>query len=126
MSFNPDHAFDLMLCMYRTGLLDRVTAIQGQAMDEVMDEAGISMGDIMNRIDQADAGTIDSLDRMIGKMGPLLRYVSSDLLMRSIARVIDIPLVKRFLLARSKRSMLKVFAVPQGTLSCELGAGERS
>jgi hypothetical protein len=114
MSFDPDRAFDLMLCMYRSGLLDRFSAIQGRAIDEVMEETGISMGDIMNRMDQAGDRTVDSIDRLIGRAGPFVKYMTNETVMRSAARVLDVGFVRRFLQSTMKKSILKVFAAGVG------------
>ena len=106
MAFDPDDAFRFMRCMYRSGLLDRVSAIQGEAMAEVMAEAGLNMGDMSNNLDQASEQSVAKIDRMLGMFGPVLGHLANDWLMRLIAGLLDVPLVRRQLLKNMKKSML--------------------
>jgi hypothetical protein len=106
MAFDPDEAFEFMRCMYRSGLLDRVSAIQGEAMADVMAEAGLNMGDMANNLDLAGEQTIARIDRMLGTIGPAFRYLANERLMRAIAHVLDVPMVRRQLLKNMKKSML--------------------
>lgn len=106
MAFDPDDAFRFMRCMYRSGLLDTVSAIQGEAMVEVMAKAGLNMGDMANNLDNASEQSIAKIDRMLGMMGPAFRYLANERLMRAIARLLDVPLVRRQILKNMKKSML--------------------
>lgn len=109
MSFDPDEAFKFMRCMYRNGLLDKFSAIQGEAMDEVMASAGLNAGDLNNLADQASDASIAMVDRMLGMTGPLFKYLASDRLMRFVSKVLDVSLVRRQVLKNMKKSMLKAF-----------------
>lgn len=106
MAFDPDDAFKFMRCMYRNGVLDRFSAIQGEVMVEVMVEAGLNMGDLSNNMDQASEQSVARIDRMLGMMGPAFRHLANDRLMRLIARLLDIPVVRRQILKNMKKSML--------------------
>lgn len=114
MSFDPDDAFRFMRCMYRSGLLDRFTAIQGEAMAEVMAEGGFGMGDLMNRMDQASDASVARMDRALGAAGPLFRYAASDRLMGFLSRLLDVPLVRRLVLNNMKKSMLQALTGEAG------------
>lgn len=105
MAFDPDDAFKFMRCMYRNGVLDRFSAIQGEAMAEVMAEAGLDMGDMSNSMDQASEQSIAKIDRMLGMMGPAFRYLANDRLMRLISRLLDVSIVRRQVLKNMKKSM---------------------
>jgi hypothetical protein len=106
MSFDPDDAFKFMRCMYRNGVLDRFSAIQGQAMAEVMAEAGLNMGDMSNSMDQASEQSIAKIDRLLGMTGPLFKHLANDRLMRLISKVLDVSIVRRQVLKNMKKSML--------------------
>ncbi len=114
MAFDPDDAFEFMRCMYRSGLLDRFSAIQGQVMAEVMAEAGLNMGDMSNNLDNASEQSVAKIDRMLGMMGPAFRYLADDRLMRLIARLLDVPFVRRQLLRNMKKSMLASMTTEAG------------
>ena len=105
MAFDPDDAFKFMRCMYRNGVLDRFSAIQGQAMAEVMAEAGLDMGDMSNSMDQASEQSIAKIDRMLGMMGPAFRYLANDRLMRLISKRLDVSIIRRQVLKNMKKSM---------------------
>ena len=107
MSFDPDEAFRFMRCMYQSGLLDKFSAIQGEAMDEVMAASGLNVGDLMNRMDQASDASIAMIDRMLGMMGPLFKYLASERLMRFVSNVLDVSLVRRQVLKNMKKTMLR-------------------
>lgn len=113
MAFRPEETFDLMRCMYRNGLLDRLSAIQGEALGEVMDETGINLGEIMNRLDQASDKSVAAVDRALGYSGSMPRYLTNDRLMRLASGLIDVPWVRRLAVKNMKRALLKVM-VPEG------------
>lgn len=107
MSFDPDGAFKFMRCMYRNGVLDKFSAIQGEAMDEVMAAARLNVGDLMNRMDQASEQSIARIDKMLGMMGPLFKHMANDRLMRLISNLLDVSIVRRQILKNMKKTMLQ-------------------
>jgi hypothetical protein len=107
MAFDPDEAFKFMRCMYRNGVFEKFTAIQGEAMDEVMTDARLNIGDLMNRMDQATDASIARIDRMLGTMGPLFKYLANDRLMRFLSKTLDVSFVRRQVLKNMKKTMLQ-------------------
>ncbi len=107
MSFDPDQAFELMRCMYTSGVLDKFTAIQGEALSEVMADAGLNVGDVLNTVDQASESSIAAVDRLLGMSGPFMKYLASERLMRFVSRMLDVSLVRRQALKGARKSLLR-------------------
>jgi hypothetical protein len=94
-----------MQCAYRNGVLDKFMVIQGRAMEGVMADTGMNMGDLLNRLDEAEESTVQKIDRLLDRAGPLMKHLDSDTLMRLASRLLDIGLVQR-LLAANMRAMM--------------------
>lgn len=51
MAFDPAPAFELLRQSYHSGLLDRLVAIADQAIDSLMKDTGLGMGDLLAMLD---------------------------------------------------------------------------
>ena len=51
MAFDPAPAFELLRRYYHSGLLDRLVAIADQAIDGLMKDTGLGMGDLLAMLD---------------------------------------------------------------------------
>jgi hypothetical protein len=102
---DPAQVFKVMQCAYRNGVLDKFMVIQGRAMEGVMADTGMNMGDLLNRLDEAEESTVQKIDRLLDRAGPLMKYLDSDTLMRVASRLLDIGLVQR-LVAANMRAMM--------------------
>jgi hypothetical protein len=107
MSLDPAHVFDAMQCAYRNGVLDKFTIIQGEALEAVIKQSGLNMGDLLNRLDEAEEKTVMRIDRLLDRLGPLLKYASNDRLMKLLSRLLDIGLVRKMVIAGMKSAILK-------------------
>jgi hypothetical protein len=96
-----------MQCAYRNGVLDKFMVIQGEALEAVMEEAGVNMGDLLNRMDEAEEATVMKIDRLLDRAGPLMKYLDNDRLMKFSSRLLDIGFMRRVLVANMKNSILK-------------------
>lgn len=114
MSFDPDDVYRLMLCMYKNGVLERVSRMQGEVLEEIMADAGLSMGDLLNRMDETTEKVVRKLDRLLGFSGPVFRLLANDTLMKGVARLLDV----RFVRERMTRTMKKkMYPLLTGDLS---------
>lgn len=107
MSLDPKDVFNLMECAYRNGVLEKFMAIQGEVLEAVMERANVNMGDLCNRLDDAEEGTVQKVDRLLMRLGPLLKYANSDRLMRTVSRLLDLSAVRGMLVANMRNAILK-------------------
>ena len=110
LSLDPAEVFRVMQCAYRNGVLDKFMAIQGEALEGVMAEAGVNMGDLLNRMDEAEEKTVQKIDRLLDKAGPFMKYLDNDKLMKFSSRLLDIPLVRKAMVAGMKKNILKTLS----------------
>ena len=108
MPIDPGEVYDVMECAYRHGVLDKFTIIQGEALEAVMEEANLNMGDLLNRMDEAEEATVQKVDKMLDRLGPFIKYANNDTLMKFMSRILDIPFVKRKMVQNMKNTILKV------------------
>lgn len=107
MSIKPDEIFELMHCSYRNGVTDKFISLESRALAETMDETGMNLQDLLNRMDDAKQETVDRMDMLLDRIGPFVKYLANDHLMRFNSRLLDIPLVKRWMVRLMKRSLVK-------------------
>jgi hypothetical protein len=105
---DPGEVYDVMECAYRHGVLDKSMVIQGEALEAVMQEADLNMGDLLNRMDEAEEATVQKVDKMLDRLGPFIKYANNDKLMKFVSRILDIPFVKRMMVQNMKKTILKV------------------
>jgi hypothetical protein len=108
LSLDPQEVFRVMQCAYRNGVLDKFMVIQGEAMEGVMADTGMNMGDLLNRLDEAEEATVIKIDKMLDRAGPLMKHLDSDLLMKLASRLLDLALVKKLLIANMRTMMAKI------------------
>jgi hypothetical protein len=105
---DPGEVYDVMECAYRHGVLDKFMAIQGEALEAVMEEGNLNMGDLLNRMDEAEEATVQKVDRLLDKLGPFIKYANNDKMMKLTSRLLDVPFVKKMMVANMKNTILKV------------------
>lgn len=114
MAFDPEAAFDTMLCAYRSGLMDTLSAVQGEALGDLMDETDLDMGVLLNRLDQVSGNSVTTADRLLGASGFLFRYTANERLMRLAARLLGLRPVRRFAVEMLKKRTAKWLEAPAG------------
>lgn len=107
MSLDPAEVFKVMQCAYRNGVLDKFMVIQGEALEGVIAETGMNMGDLLNRLDEAEEATVMKIDRLLDKAGPLMKYMDNDRLMKFSSRLLDIALVKKLMVKNMQATMAR-------------------
>jgi hypothetical protein len=110
LSLDPAEVFKVMQCAYRNGVLDKFMAIQGEALEGVMAEAGVNMGDLLNRMDEATEEAVMKIDCLLDRAGPFMKYLDNDRLMKLSSRLLDIPLVNKAMVAGMKNNIAKTLA----------------
>ncbi len=107
MPLDPRELYDLMECAYRNGLLGKLMVIQSQVLDAVMEEADVSFGDLLNHMDETGADTVMKMDKLLSRLGPFLKYLNNERMMRGISRLLDITIIRRVMAAGTKKVLLK-------------------
>ncbi len=118
MSLDPADVFRVMQCAYRNGVLDKFMVIQGEALEGVMADTGMNMGDLLNRLDEADEATVMKIDRLLDRAGPFLKYLDNDHLMRFASRLLGIAAVRKLMVKGMRTTMGRAAA---GTAPPSLG-----
>lgn len=117
MAHREGLVFNVMSSAYRNGVLDKCMAMTGEAIDGALLDSGLKMGDLVNKIDEAQERTVMRMDRLLSHAGLLLKAAASDSLMKMASRLLDVSLVRRTVVRVMKRGMLKaatsVPAVPE-------------
>lgn len=107
MSLQSSQVFDLMRSAYAHGVIDKSLPLVGQSMETVIERTGLSMEDLLNNMDAAEEKTVRRVDRLLGHAGPVLKLLSSDIVMRITSRLLDIRLVQRAAVFVISRGMQK-------------------
>jgi hypothetical protein len=107
LALDPKEVFQVMQCAYRNGVLDKFMTIQGEALEQVMEEADVNMGDLLNRLDEAEEATVMKIDRLLDRVGPLMKYLNNDALMKIASRMLDLAFVRKMMIANMKNQILR-------------------
>ena len=107
LALDPAEVFKVMRCAWRNGVLDKFMVIQGEALEGVMADTGMNMGDLLNRLDEARPETVARIDRLLDRAGPLMRYLDSDRLMGTVSRLLDLAPVRRMMVAGMRAQMTR-------------------
>jgi hypothetical protein len=70
MAFDPASAFELLRQSYGSGLLDKLVAVAGQALDGLMEDTGLSMGDLLALLDDVPRETVLRVEEMAASSDP--------------------------------------------------------
>jgi hypothetical protein len=108
MPLDPGRVYDAMECSYRHGVLDKLMAMQGEALEAVMEEADLNMGDLLNRLDEVGEESVTKLDRLLDRLRAFIRLANNDKLMELVSRVLDVRFVRRMMVKNMKIYVLEV------------------
>ena len=107
VALDTQEVFKVMQCAYRNGVLEKFMLLQGEVMPGVVEQTGLNMGDLINRLDEADEATVMKLDKLLDRAGPLVKYADSDLLMRLTSRMLDIALLRKLMKKTMQATMVR-------------------
>ncbi len=112
MPIDADVAFRFMRANYRSGMLDKTGVILGDALGVWMQEEGLDMEDLFQRLDGAGEDQVARLDRLVRFAGPLLRLSSNERMLRWQSRLLDLPRVRAAMIFIVKRILKRMFPSP--------------
>jgi hypothetical protein len=79
----------------------------------------LNFGNLFNRLDETSMEEVMKVDKKLGKMAPLFKYLNNERLMRFLSKLLDIPMIRRKVLGNMKKSLLKSL-----TSEAPAGSGE--
>jgi hypothetical protein len=97
--------YNVMAALYKTGLMEKLTKIQGEAIDIAVREIGLSMGDLVNMIDAIGEESVLNADKSLLKARKFLPLLSNGRLFAVISRILDNPLAVNFVRKTMVRKM---------------------
>lgn len=107
MTIEQGEVYRAMATAYRQGVLDKSIALFGEATARAMDETGANMGDLINRLDEAEEDTIRKFDGFLARSGPLLRVTSNDRFMGFVSRILDVRFIRNLAVGALAKSIVK-------------------
>lgn len=106
MGVNPEDFYKVILAAERSGIIDKVMEISGEALGKFLEQTEYDLGDIFNRVDEATANLINIMDSVIGAIGPFVRFAASERLFRIVSRTLDFKIVKRSIMYMFDKIMI--------------------
>ena len=101
--------FRVMRYAYRHGVLEVFMHVQGKALEMAMLKTGADMGDLLNRLDEARPETLEKLDRLLRRTGPLLKFLENEQVMRLAGRILSSGWVQDFMARRIAEAISRAF-----------------
>jgi NADP-dependent 3-hydroxy acid dehydrogenase YdfG len=114
LSLKQGQVFKVMACAYRHDVLDKFLSVLGDAIDGVMRDADLGIGDLVNKLDEAGEQTVMKLDGLIARSGPMLRFAAMDRVMAAVSRLMDVATVRKAMVAVTKRMLVKAVTADRG------------
>ncbi len=108
MPLDPQEVFKVMQCAYRNGVLDKFLVITGPALEGVIADTGMNLGDLLNRLDEAKEETVMKIDRLLDRLGPFIKYADNDRLMRLVSRLLDVAVVRNLVIKTMRAVMSRM------------------
>jgi hypothetical protein len=119
MTLKPGLVFEVMASAYRHDVLDKYMSLSGDALEGVMKDTGLQIGDLVNRLDETQERTVMRMDALLARSGTMLRLAANDRMMAMVSRLMDLKAVRRVIIAAMRRSL--VMAVSGRTPSLAKG-----
>lgn len=107
MPIDPEEFYWTLEAVYRNGVLDRVMEIQGEAIEGVLLDTGLNIGDLLNKMDGASDETVQKMERLLERTGPFLKYVRNDRVLQYVARALDVAYIRRAAVNIMKSSLTR-------------------
>jgi len=114
MATRPGPVFEVMASAYRHDVLDKYMSLSGDAIEGAVQTTGLSIGDLVNRMDEADERTVMKIDALLARSGPVLRLAANDRLMAAVSRILDVKAVRRAMVAAMRKSIVKAVSKEDG------------
>jgi len=123
MALKPGLVFEVMASAYRHDVLDKYMSLSGDALEGVMKDTGLQIGDLVNRLDETQERTVMRMDALLARSGTMLRLAANDRMMAMVSRLMDLKAVRRVMIAAMRRSLVMAVtgrtpSLAEGDTSC--------
>ena len=113
MTLDQKGVYDVVACAHRTGVLDKLLSMQGEAIEAALEEEDITMWELLNAVEEVDDETIAKLDGLLGMIGGFIKFANNDELMMLLSYLLDDDLLKSMIVQRMKGSILQATSEPR-------------
>ncbi len=113
MALKPGLVFEVMACAWRHDVLDKFMSVLGDAIDLVMRDTGLMIGDLVNKLDEAEEATIVKLNALIARSGFALRVMANDRVMAAVSRMLDAGPVRKAAVSMLRRMLVRALTAPE-------------
>jgi hypothetical protein len=115
MSLDQNEVFDVVACAYRTGVLDKLLSVQGEAIETALEEGGLTMWELLNAVEEIDEGTIAKLDGLLGMIGGFIKFGNNDELMMLLSYLLGDNFLRGMIVQKMKDSILQAAPEPRAS-----------
>lgn len=115
MSLDQNEVFDVVTCAYRSGALDKLLSVQGEAIEAALEEGNLTMWELLNAVEEVDEETIAKIDGLLSMMGGFIKFGNNDELMMLLSYLLDDNFLKVMIVQRIKDSILQATSEPQAS-----------
>ena len=116
MELKPEQLFTFMEVAYRQGVIDKVMPLVGQSLEKLKANSGLTMDDLLNKLDGAAPESIEKLNKVLNWSPPLLRLAGNDILMSLLSKMLSIQMVQHMTVWVMEKYFAHVLAKSDGTL----------
>ncbi len=116
MELQPEQLFNFMEVAWRQGVLDELMPLVGQSLDKLKADSGLTMDDLLNKLDGAKPASIEKFNKVLSWSPPLLRLVSNDILMSFLAKMLRMQPVRGLTVWSVEKYLAHALAKADGTL----------
>ena len=110
MALDPALVFEATEAAYRHGVLDQSLPVLSEALEKLIEQNGITMEDLLTKLDGAQQKTVDRVEKAMSHAGPLLKLAKQDWLMKITAKMLDLALVRRAMAFAMQKGLELVIA----------------
>ncbi|OFW59380.1 MAG: hypothetical protein A2W01_08910 [Candidatus Solincola sediminis] len=115
MELQPEQLFDFMEVAWRHGVIDELMPLVGKSLKRLKANSGLTMDDLLNKLDGAKAPTIEKFNKVLGWSPPLLRIASNDILMSFLAKMLRVQAVRSLAVWGIEKYLARALAKTEGT-----------
>lgn len=91
MSLDQAALFEVVVRAYRSGVLDKLVVLLGNAIEEALEEGNLTTWELLNMADEADDASFANANGLLGMVSGLIPLANNDKLMMFLSYLLDDP-----------------------------------
>jgi hypothetical protein len=116
VEMKPEQLFAFLESAYRNQVLDKLLPCVGLCLDGLKARSGMTMDQLLDKLDGAQPDSLEKFDRFLGLMSPLMVVAKSDLLMKLLGRLLNFRAVQKLTALMLEWYFARTLAKSEGTL----------